>query len=203
MTRHLFTAAERELAKQVLLLFGQVGRRVNDEAYVQVSPTSASNMGNAVASKSDLASGLSTWRNREVLFRVQRLDLDVGTKRSLAYRQMHRRQQIHAVALESVVWLDLQVHVEIALNAASQRRGALASNAKCCAVIDAGRNLDRHCALGDDSAIAATTRTRRVHDFPNSLASLARHCLDDLTENRLANPAYLAGASAFETGDGL
>src|SRR5262249_13553769 len=79
--------------------------------------------------------------------------------------------QIGAIALKEKMSCDRKKNIEVSRNSSAKTGLALAREADAGAILDAGRNIDRECALPRRPAEAATCPTGGVDHLPAALTT--------------------------------
>ncbi len=85
----------------------------------QVAPTATVEVGHALALQPEQLADLGPARDDELLDAVEGLEVEVGTERRLGHRDRQILDQVVALAVEAVVRLDPQPHVQVAGRAAT------------------------------------------------------------------------------------
>ena len=105
--------------------------------------------------------------------------------------------EVVALALEALVRSSPDVDVEVPVAAAPGPDRAEAAEAQGRPGVDPGRDVDRVGLLLDASSLAPAVGARLRDDLAEAAAAGARRRGDHLAEDRLADPAHLAGAAAL------
>ena len=184
------------MLEQLLLVFGEFLRRHRLHCHPDVTAAAPRHVGHALAAQAEGRAGLRAFGNLDGLVAVNAMHLDLAAECERREREGHGAVQVVAVALEELVVLHEDHHVEIAGRTALGARFAFAGQAQALSGGNPGRNLHRQLArllnraaapaglagLGDHLAGAA------------ALAASARHGEEALLK------ADLAGAAAAWAG---
>src|SRR6185503_10911583 len=103
-----------ELFEQLLLLLGQALRCHALNRHEQIALTAARHIGHAFAAQAEGRSRLGAFGNLDGLVTIEAGHFDLSAERKRGEGQRHRAMQVVAIALEELVLLHEDDHVEIA-----------------------------------------------------------------------------------------
>src|SRR5476649_1399172 len=185
-----------EVAQHVLLLLGQLDRRLDGDVAEQIARVAGTHALDALALQAEGLARLRALGYRERHLAGQRRHFDFTTQGRLAERDRHFAMQVVAFALEHGVRLDVDFHIQIARRAAIGTRFAVAGRADAHAVVDADRDLHFQRLVALD-ATGAAARCARIGDDLAGAVAFRAGLLD--AEEALLH-AHLAVAAASRAG---
>src|SRR5262245_15877231 len=130
-------------------------------------------VGHALAAHTERRAGLRACRNRQILFAVERGNLDFTAERESGEVEWDLAIQIIAVALEECVFLNVDDHVEIARWPTARTGFAFAAQAQPLPGGDASGNADAQFLFLLNASRAATCLARLGDDLARAAALTA------------------------------
>src|SRR5476649_2370823 len=185
-----------EVAQHVLLLLGQLDRRLDGDVAEQIARVAGTHALDALALQAEGLARLRALGYRERHLAGQRRHFDFTAQGRLAERDRHFAMQVVAFALEHGVRLDVDFHIQIARRAAIGTRFAVAGRTDAHAVVDADRDLHFQRLVALD-ATGAAARCARIGDDLAGAVAFRAGLLD--AEEALLH-AHLAVAAAGRAG---
>src|SRR5688572_2434126 len=187
-----------ELLEELLAAGRQLGRRPHREMGVEVSLAATAEARQTEAGEADRLAALRAGRNVVALglLLAEQGHVERAAERGLAHRQRHVDVEVVAVALEDVVFLLLDVDLEVAGRPAVGPGVAEPAQRNVVALGDAGGDVHGDRRDVDDAAVAAALEARLLDDRAGALALGARPDVDELAEQRRAHLAHAALAAA-------
>src|SRR5690606_14059077 len=153
-----------ELPQDGLLLVAQAHWRFDRHVAIQIAGVTGAHAAYALAAQAEGLARLRTFGNRDLGLAAQRGHLQLAAQCRRGERNGQLAVQVVAIALEDLVRLDVDFHVQVARRPAVDARLAIAAGADAHAVIDARRNLDLQGLVAAYTAYAIAGRAR-VGDF--------------------------------------
>ena len=195
MQRGVFLAHEGGEFLELLALVGvQLRGHFHDNAHDQVAAGGGIERGNALAAQLEGGAALGARGHLEVRLAFERRDRDLAPEGRGAEADGHFAKQIAFFALENLVLLDVDDHVEVAGRAAAQARFAVAHGAQPRAVLDAGGNLEFDARRRFRAAFAIALAAGALDDLTGAAA--ARAGLRDLKKSARTDDLPPAAAIA-------
>jgi hypothetical protein len=182
------------LLGKVALFLGEGFGNFDVDGYELIATIAAPHIGNALAAKPELLTGLGTRREFERNWNVDGLDLDLVAEHCLRDVDANLKTDRFVLAGEVRMLLDPDFHIEIASWSTLRTRFALTGQTERRALVDSGWDGHVDCASLGDPTSSATARAG-IGDL-NTLAATGRAWCrgHELSEDRLLNPPNLAGS---------
>src|SRR5579883_903972 len=163
-----------EFLEQLLLLGGEIGRRLDADLDVHVAMLRRTDDRHALAAQPELMAGLGPRRNVDARhLAVERRHLDRAAERRLHHGDRHAAVDVGALALEQLVPAHRQEDVEIAGRAAARAGFTLAGKTDARAILDARGNADLECLVASHAALARAGAAGLVDHLARAMAGVA------------------------------
>src|SRR5882757_9751543 len=185
-----------QIAQHLLLFFGQPHGNFHPDVAVQVARVTRAHPLDPLAAQAERLAVLRALRDLDADLLGQGNYLQFASERCGRHRDGHLTVQVVAVALEHLVLLDPDFHVQVARRPAIRARLALARQADPLSLVDAGRNADLEHLVALDAPVAVAGQARFRDHAPAAVAGRAG-LLD--REKPLGHPDR-AGAAAGAAG---
>jgi hypothetical protein len=174
---------------------------------IQIPSPPASQVGDALAPKSDHRARLRPRTKPHMLKAVEGLDLELGPKCGLHHRHLHHREQVLASTLEHRALPYTYRKKQVPGRATRPTGVSMARDPKLHAVRHTGWNVDGDGAFGWHPSLAPASLALRLDLLPRPLTRGApagrHHRAEDAAPNLLDLSGTAAGSAAGRRGPGL
>src|SRR3954451_7128787 len=183
----IFVRQALEFLEQPSLLVRQPMRHRDVDEHAMVPAAEALQHGHAAAGEDAGLARLRPGGELELARAVERLDRDVRPESGLDDVQIHRREDVVALAHEARVGLHADAHVDIARASPELAGVALAADPDLLAVVDPLRDLHVDTTLLHRATRAFAGGARGRHDLASASAAGTRLRPDELAEDAAAD----------------